>query len=515
VGSGLTVGIGWLKASWQERRGEDPLIRRQITDLQDNIARLAADQAELAEGAADSDALKASIEQQVAGLEAQVEVIIARGLALDFIASEDVQVAIEVPSLDRYLDAPWIAHRTFMSVEAGKAALPLIADKLANANTYFQVKPADPTEVRDTGLLADIDAKDADSFQPSGTGLMGNGPGTLCVWEVWNREANQVLTLVEGVECYAKAPYAPYPGTTRFYPFFQWSPVRCDGERHPQSLITRTAPLLDDMNRIYSNRAEHRRRAIPKLGFDATNYTPTEIAKLEAGGIGEMIGLKPLRPGEPISNALAPVAYNNIDEALYDDGPTRSALEMAWGIQEALSSTIRTAKTATEAELQQQGTSARTDFMRNGLDMMMGELADYTAQVMLQKLTRQDAAAIAGPWAFWPEGLGIESFATLVQVDIRAGSSGKPDTAAQREAWAATMPILQNAILQVGQLRGSDPNDIADCIEALVAETLERTGDRLEAGRFLPSEPAVPRPQAPPGAPGAAPNEQVPPQPAA
>jgi hypothetical protein len=207
------------------------------------------------------------------------------------------------------------------------------------------------------------------------------------------------------------------------------------------------------------------------------------------------------------------VAYAQIDPALYDTGVIRAELEMIWGIQEALSSSIRTAKTATEAEIQQTGTNSRTGYIRDNLDDMMGELAEYTAEIAIQKLDGQDAKDLAGPWAFWPEGMKIEDIGSLVSVDIRAGSSGKPDTTRQRQAWATVMPVLQNAILQVGQLRGSSPQDIADSIEALIEETLQRTGDRLDAARFLP--PAPDSDDMPAQAPSAAPAPMNLPAPAA
>lgn len=496
VGSGLSVALGWIKATWQERKGDDPLMRTAINDLQDNLKRLAADQRELAEGGApDDDAIKASIEQQIAGLESKVEVVIARGFAVDFIPAEDVQVSTDVDNLGCYRDASWIATRTFLPADAAKAAFPAVAEKIGNANSYFQVKPTDPTERRESGGLAtDIDARDADTYR-SGSGQTDASSANICVWEVQHRETNQVITLIEGLDCYGVAPYAPNPGTSRFYNLFQWAPVKVDGERHPQSLIQRSARLLDEYNRTRSNFAEHRRRSLPKLGFDSSNYSPTEIAKLEAGGIGEMVALKPLRPGEPVGNALAPIAYPPIDMVLYDTGPIRAELELIWGIQEALSSSIRTAKTATEAEIQQSGTEARTGYMRDTLDTMLSDLAEYTAEVALQKMSREDVKAIAGPWAFWPEGMSIEDMASLLHIEIRAGSSGKPNTTAQREAWAATVPLLQNAVMQIGQLRGSNPEDIADCLEEIVIETLERTGDRIEASRFLPRAPSVPSPQ--------------------
>lgn len=505
VGSCLSVGIGWLKASWQQRMGKDPIIQSQLSDMQDNLERIAATQEEIEDGGNNTDELRASLQQQMEGLQARVEVIVARGMAIDFINAEDIQVAPQVGTLEGYRDAPWIAHRTFMTLNDARAAFPTVEEDLSKANIYFQQKPSDNTDRKDIGPLANVSDVDADSYRSgaAGSSLTSSnqtGDGSVCVWEVWNKDANSVLTLVEGLEKYAKPTYAPDPGTTRFYPFFALSMLRVDGERHPQSMISRTRHLLDDMNRIYSNRAEHRRRAIPKTGFDATLLDASQAKKLEMGAIGEMVGLHPSRQGEPIANAIAAIAYPPIDINLYDDRPTRAMLEMSWGIQEALAASVRTAKTATEAEIQQTGTNARTSYMRDCIDSLMDDLAQYTAEVSLQKMDRKDVEEIAGPWAFWPEGITIDGLSVLLTVSVKGGSSGKPDTTAQQQSWAATMPVLQNAIMQVGQLRQSAPSDIADGIQELVAETLNRTGDRLDPSRFLPPVPAEqpgPMPQMP------------------
>ncbi|MDQ7996069.1 MAG: hypothetical protein AAGC76_09470 [Luteibacter sp.] len=489
VGSGLTIGIGWLKATWQERTGNDPIVESQINDLQDNLLHLAASRQQLAEGDPNPDEVKADIERQILGLQAQVEVVVARGLAIDFVQGEDIQVSPDCGAMTSYLDASWIAHRSFKTLDDAKACFPKLGDKLKSAATYGQVKPIDPNNAPDAAASQDVSETEADSFRAgSGSGPIAEGT-SVCVWEAWDKNSNTILTLVEGINAYARDPYTPNPGTSRFYPFFQFVVGEVDGSRHPEGPVSRSAPLLDEYDRVRSGYAEHRRRVKPKTGFDATNLSPEEIQKIEAGGTQEMIPLKPLQPGSPIRDMLQPLAYAQIDPALYDTAVIRAELEMIWGIQEALSSSIRTAKTATEAEIQQTGTTARTGYMRDNIDSLMGELAEYTAEVAVQKLDAQDVKDMAGPWAFWPEGMKIDDIGSLVSVDIRAGSSGKPDTSRQRQAWATVMPVLQNAILQVGQLRGSSRQDIADSIEALIEETLARTGDRLDAARFLPPAP--------------------------
>lgn len=489
VGSGLTIAMGWMKGTWQERTGKDPIIQSQINDLQDNLLRIAATKQQLADGDANPDALRAEIEREMLGLQAQVEVVLARGLALDFVQGEDIQVSPECGAMTSYLDSPWIAHRSFKTLADAKALFPKLGEKLKGASTYGQVKPIDPNTATDASVATNVEANEADSFRTSGNASRIAEGTSVCIWEVWDKDSNTIITLIEGINCYARDPYAPNPGTSRFYPFFQFVIGEVDGERHPESPINRSAPLLDEYDRVRAGYAEHRRRVKPKTAFDSSNLSADEAAKLESGGTQEMVGIKPLIPGTPINNLLAPVAYAPIDPSLYDTSVIRAELEMIWGIQEALSSSIRTAKTATEAEIQQTGTTARTGYMRDNLDGMMAELAEYTAEIAVQKMDAQDVKELAGPWAFWPEGMKIEDIGSLVSVDIRAGSSGKPDTTRQRQAWATVMPVLQNAILQVGQLRGSSPQDIADSIEALIEETLSRTGDRLDASRFLPPAP--------------------------
>jgi hypothetical protein len=504
VGSAFTCGPGWIKVAWQERMGRDPVMQQQINDAQDNLARIAATQADIADGGQDVDEKTAELKQLIAGLEAKVEVLVARGLVIDFVAAEDVQVASGTNIVD-YLNAPWIAHRVFMPLEDAKAAFPNLVGEgddnlIGKATQYFQEKPRD-TQCDDTGRHSTKTALDADRFRTGNNGAQS--VANVCVWEVQNRSTSQVLTFIEGLDRYAKAPFAPDPGTSRFYNLFLYAPTRTDGERHPQSMIQRTEKLLEEMNRLYSAKTIHRRRTKPKTVFNATGLEPEEVSKIENATEQEMVGVKPVDPSADVGALFRPVTYAGIDPALYDDSQQRAMLEMAWGIQEALASTIQVAKTATEAEIQKGGTEARTGYMRDCLDDMFNDLAEYTAEIALQKMDLADVQRIAGPWAFWPQALRIDDLSALVDVRIRAGSSGKPNTTAQREAWATSMPLIQSSIVQIGQLRGSSPEAIADCLEALVAETLERTGDKIDPDRFLPSAPdavglpqmAAPQPQ--------------------
>lgn len=510
LGAGLTVATGWFKATWQERQGEDPTVAKQIEDLQTQVGRVRASVEGLAEDeAAEPNAKAAELEQQIAGLKERLQVPVSRGLAIDFISSENIQVAPGV-NLDKYLDAPWIAHYDYPTLADAKAMFPGV--DLDKATSYYPEKAATGHDPLDA---TQPNAEDAERFRryPESSDVEPH----VCVIEVWNRQSGQVLTFAKGVPGYAKPPYTP-PRTRQFYPFFQFAPLVIDGERHPQSLVERSCRLLDEYNRARSNFAEIRRRTLPKTIFDRTNLSSADASAISSGTSQEMVGVAPTVPGTPVGNLIQPVAYARVDMGLYDTAPIRAELEMIWGIQEALSSSIQTAKTATEAEIQQHGTQSRLDFMHNALDTLLSRFAVYTAELLLGALDREDVVQIAGDWALWPEGLSGDELDALVLVDIRAGSSGKPNTTQEQRAWAGMLPLLQQTIMEAGQLRRADPDEIANCLDELVIETFRLTQSHIDAERFLPKAPRVqppqmPAPMPPPGAPNPSPQGAEPGQP--
>lgn len=541
VRSGLTVGVGVLKASWQERTAPSPETVTAINDLQANIAKLRALKTELANGGVwdklkgmwlnwtgDDDAKIAEYERQMQALESDKERVVARGFVVDNVNSEDFQVALGY-TIANHLDAPWNAHRIFMRYEDAKAEFPHLLEqrpdgsttdgKLASAKRY---RPRQHVMVIDKTPFLDNDItwRDADAFvEGNGSAAFEAGQAAgpcadwVALWEIWDRDSNTVLTAIEGVKCWVKPGWNPVT-TTRFYPFFLYTTSEVDGQRHPQSLVTRSAKLVNEYNRIGSAEAEHRRRVLPKIAFNSSQVDQDNASKLAKGAIGEMVPVELTNPQMTLDQVFRPVAYPAIDVALYDRSRIIAEIERIWGVQEALGGAVTVEKTATEADIQQQGFQARTGGRRDLLESMLSELALYTVEVARAYMTPEDVQLIAGPDAFWPPYEGPNDTLRMLSVNIRAGSSGKPNTAAERQSWAATLPLLQNGIQQIGTLRGSSPQAIADSIEQLLRITAERSGERIDIDQLIPqADMAMPQgmaaaPGSAPVAPGSAPPAQ-------
>jgi len=524
VRSAATVGCGWLKASWQERQGWDPVTAKLMDDAVAQANRIAALEAEIQRGdVKDLELANQELADLKTGMNENVEQAVDRSLVFDFVRAEDIQVAPGV-DLEDYLDAEWIDHRVYMPLDKAKESFPDVADRMQHATVYYQRKKGETADKgrnlqrEDSGW----DANEADQFTTGGMiGGTGKDNPHVCVHETWDKVAHLVRTTIEGLKGYACKPYLPDPGTTRFYGFFYLAFLEVDGERHPQSFTERSRKLLDEVNRQYSAFAEHRRRSVPKTAFNAGDLSKEEAEKIEKGGTQELIALRPTDPAAKISDLVHTITYAGIDKALYDDSNTFQKLEINWAIQEALASGRNpVSKTATEAEIQQAGTGARTSAERDPIDVAMDEIAVYTAEVVLQKMSLDEVKDVVGPWAFWPQGMTMTQLPLLLTIQIDAGSTGKPDTVRRQQAWSITFPVINRAIEEIGALRQSTPDDIADCKEELLVETLNRSGERLEPSRFVPPPPSqepgnMPSMPGMPGGmpPGGAPNPvaQVPP----
>jgi hypothetical protein len=74
----------------------------------------------------------------------------------------------------------------------------------------------------------------------------------------------------------------------------------------------------------------------------------------------------------------------------------------------------------------------------------------------------------------------------------------------KQQQWSVLLPQLQQAVMQIGQMRQSTPQDIADKLEQLVVETIKRTGDTsIDPYSIIPQlPPQLPMVPGMPGAPG-------------
>jgi hypothetical protein len=273
--------------------------------------------------------------------------------------------------------------------------------------------------------------------------------------------------------------------TSRFYPYFYLGFFEVDSERHPQSLSWRLKKLQDEYGSKRSNSRLTAERSVPGGLFDATGVKSEDVKKIEKSVHQEWVGIESMK-GDDIRKLFTEKPVPKIDPLVFDTSSVIADMERVGGVQEALSQAVTVAKTATEAKIQDTGFASRTSADRDSLEDMLQDLAEYTLELAIQGMPLTQAQRIAGPKAFWPEGMAQQDIITLAEIDIVAGTTGKPDEEKERQSWSILLPLIQAIMkeIQLAQLTGNLPMAIA--LRELLAETFRRLDERVPVDKFVP-----------------------------
>lgn len=514
VRSVLSNGEGWFKVIMVTEKRPNAEVETALNDARELLERLEAQQEMLDDPEFnDPETMEAELEEKrilIEDLETKLELSVNKMFCIDFIKTENVQVSVDVECIEDYLDANWIANEMYIDEEEALTRFPdLEPEELKTAKKYYQVAPKELT-TRDIDNVLPQGMLTAESAQAFVTNISTEeSPSFVRAVEQWNRTDRTIRTVIDGVKKYAKQPFQPAYPTSRFYPYFYFAFYEVDGSRHAQSLAWRLYKLQDEYSATRSNFRITRERSIPGILFNATGLDDEQARKLSESKHQEYTALRPSDPDTPLANLFAPKPVQGIDPRLYDPTYILSDMERVSGVQEALSAAVSgpgNPKTATEANIQQSGTNARTTSDRDSLEWMLTDLAKYTAELSLQAYDVQDVQRIAGTKAYWPgpdltanpptPGMDIEDLFTLVEVCIAAGSTGKPKAPTDQQAWATILPLIRQLMQEIEQALATGNLPMVKVLTELIKETMHRLGDESDPERFIPQLP-------PPGSPAA------------
>lgn len=460
-----TTSVGWWKLCWQEGPGVDPIITSKLKDTQDNLERLASQKAELDDPSlgTDLDLQMAKLNETLEGLQSQTEVSVARGLTLDFVLSEDILILDpSVRELGDYERSSAIAHRVWMTRDKFKAEFGY---EVTKGKSYGEKD----------GLMSEgtqVDRKDE----------------LLCVYEAWDQDTNRILTLCEGDEGFCKPPFSPDWTGERWYPFFAMAFNEIEGAFYPLSDIELTAPQVEDINTAADDFKRDRKEALPvNVVRKGGSLTPADVERIKNRQGGDIITVEGVG-GAKLSDDLFMGQLAKIDPQNYDTSQARAFMEQIVGGGDAARGTVMKAKTATEAEILSQGLRGRSAERTDTMEDVLTEVGIYSLQILLRKLTQEEVKRIAGPDATWPT-MTIDEIFDQVTIEVRGGSTGKPDRLQEQDRWTKLLPVIEKTVEQVGELRLKGQDGLANALVELTKETLRRFDERLDIEQFLPPAP--------------------------
>lgn len=474
--SAMTLGAGFLKVTLAGGP-RDALASQTPPDSErDQILRVQRIDAELSDPACDHDRkliLEAEREGILQSLAERAEADSAKGLAIDVVPADEMAIPCDLLEVVDYLDAPWLAHRVWMTHEQAMERYGL-AEKCVKAAKQYVSRADDGDAERPSG--SDGDSRTAST-------------GWLAVWEHWDRRTRCVTAVVEGLDRYAQRPTPPWPSTLRFYPFHLIAWHSADGERWPKSDVYMWAKLQDEYCRARSQWADHRRRSKPARFGSADAISPTDARKVTNPENNELI-LVNVPSGTDLRSLFAQLEPARIDPALYETMSIRQDLDQVSGLQDAARGAVIKPKTATEAEIMQSGMVTRVGERQDVLEDMIAEIAVSVIQMALQALTRDDVIRYAGESALWPT-LDIRDIHQLLDIRVRAGSSGRQSRQTNQQVWSVLFPVIRDGITEIFALRASGQVEQAQAKEALLRETLRRADDDMDLDTIMPPAPVA------------------------
>lgn len=452
----LTTGVGYVKLGFQREMQRKPEISARMNDIQvrlDHLKRLAEDAAEGEINENDAEFEELTLSLKALGEEPQV--IVREGLMFDFPDSTSIIVDPRCKQLRGFIGARWVAHQMFFSPDE----IEEIYGKCVDDYTSYEVQGRSHDSSKNTQEPGDGNAK------------KNTNEGMVCVYEIYDKPSGMVYTVAEGFDDFLVDPAEPELKLETFWPLFTLvcNEVEHEKEIYPPSDVHLMRAMVDEYNRAREGLREHRRANRPGYLSPTGMLNDDEKAKLATRPAHAVITIDGLASGQKSEDVVTPLKTVGIDPNLYEVKTVFDDVQLAVGAQEANFGGVAGA-TATETSVAESSRMSALGAQVDELDSFMSDLARASGAILFQQMSAEQVKKIAGPGAVWPE-LTAQEIADEVMLEIEAGSTGKPNQAAE-------LKNLQTVLPYIIQIPGINP-------EWLAKEVLKRMDDKLDLDAAL------------------------------
>jgi len=453
----LTTGVGYVKLGFQREMQRRPEISARLNDAVsrfDHLERLAKDAAEgeLNETSAEMEELMLSM----TSLSEEAQVILREGLMFDFPDATSIIIDPRCKQLRGFIGARWIAHQMFFTPNEVKE---IYGKDVKDNYVGYEVKGRSHDSSRSAMTSTESgDKKDADE-------------GMVCVYEIYDKPSGMVYTVAEGFKDFLKDPAEPELKLETFWPVFSLvcNEVEHDKEIYPPSDVHLIRSMLSEYNRAREGLREHRRANRPTYVTPAGALEEEDKQKLASRPAHAVVTLQGMQVGQKVEDLVAPLKTTGIDPNLYEVRTVFDDVQLAVGAQEANFGGTA-GGTATETSIAESSRMSALGAQVDELDSFMSEVARASGAILFQQMSAEQVKKIAGPGAVWPE-LTAQEIADEVALEIEAGSTGKPNQAAE-------LRNLERVLPYIIQIPGINPTWLAK-------EVLKRMDDKLDLDAAL------------------------------
>lgn len=450
-----TTGVGFVELGFQRQMGPRPGLTEQLADTRQRLDHLAHLKEELAEGEIeDTSAEAAELQNSLASLQAEPQIVLREGLIFDFPQSTKVIPDRLCKSLVGFVGARHITIEYLFTTDEVEELFPGsnlgkdYAGYGANgANSVAQ--EASSNQVPD-GQVAPNDNK---------------GKGLVCVWKHYDKPSGLVYYVADGHKTFLRPPAAPDVMVSDFWPVYAltFNAVENEKDLYPPSDAKLLYHMQMEYNRSRQGMREHRKAARPRWAVRESQLDVEDIDNFKAAKPFDVIVLK-ADPSVKLTDLLEAIPVPGVDPNLYETNQLFTDIQLVGGSQEAQYGAT-TESTATQASIAANSTASSDNASIDDLDGFLSAVARGGGQILMGNMSEEQVVQQVGPGAVWPQQ-SLAEIAEEIYLDIEAGSSGNPNQAVEIDNWTKLLPFII-------QMPGISPNWIA-------RETIRRLDDKAD-----------------------------------
>lgn len=440
----LTCKVGYVKIGYQREMAYSPDCEAQIKDITgklEQIKRLTADAAdgEILEGSPEAEELRSTLKT----LHEKKDVLVREGLTFAFPKPWSLILDPEnTVQLKGFVGSEWMAEEYIF--------------------TPKKVQKVYGVDLGSNFAQHNIEGGRADK--------RSKNQKFCAVYEIHDLVNQQVFTICDGYQGYLRAPANEDVEIGQVHPYFSLSfnDVESTNESATESIFPPSdAELLKPMQLEYNRAREglriHRVANRPAT-VSAKGVLDEESKKaLASHADHENIELG-IGKNDDINKVIRPKPTVPIQKELYDVEHLFTDTQRVIGDQAAnLGGTSDS--TATESTIAENSRVSTLQSNIDDLDELFTDIMRASGEILLTTMTLEMAQRIAGPGAAWPE-LNRKDIVDQIFLEIRAGSSGRPNRAIRLQAVEKAMPLLL-------QIPGIKPRRLAEFVLNEIDEGME------------------------------------------
>lgn len=420
-----TCGVGYVYLGFQRLLEKRPEISARLEDVTGQLATLERLMTEKRSGRMEEDSAQAEQLRLLAkDLSSQMEVIAREGPVFDFPMATSIIHDTKMVQLNGMIGSTWFAREFWMTKDEVLETYKV--DVGTEFTSYRKIENSTNGAEEWTSDKANEKTEDC----------------SLCVWEIWSKGDGQTFTVVDGYCDFVKEPAAPPVRLERFWPIFTltFNDVEHETKRFPLSDARMLRHTQLEYNRSRQIRRLHRISNTPKYIIMAGRLSESDKKKLSSADPFSVIEVNGIMEGQDVGGLLQQLKTAPLDPALYETNTEMEDVYRTVGIQEAVMGGTSNA-TATEVSVGEETRTTASDANVNDLDTLLSQVVRATAQSCLLSLDESTVKKLVGAGAVWPQ-LSREEIVSEIWVDIKAGSSGKPNAAAELAKIERAAPFL-------------------------------------------------------------------------